>query len=389
MRIAQVAPLYESVPPKLLRRHRAGRLLPDRGARPPGHEVTLFASGDSVTTARLVAAAPALAAAGQALRRPARAPHPACSSRCSPRAAEFDVVHFHVDYLHFPLSRRPAVRARDDAARAPRPPRSGAALPEFRDMPLVSISDAQREPLPWANWQRDRLPRAAAGPATRSERAPATYLAFLGRISPEKRVDRAIEIARRVGMPLKIAGQGRSRRTTTTSRRSSSRCSTRPLGRVHRRDRRRRRRTSSSGNALRAALPDRLAGAVRPGHDRGDGLRHAGHRVPARLGARGHGGRRHGLRRGRRSTTRSTAVERVAATRPPRAAAQVVRAALHADADGAATTLALYERSARAPCRASVEARSGDRLARSIRGSQRPVLHPRHVAPHRRPRRGS
>jgi len=122
------------------------------------------------------------------------------------RAAQFDVVHFHVDYLHFALSRRqPTAHVTTLHGRLDIPDLV-PLYQEFSDIPVVSISDAQREPLPWVNWQATvyhGLPddlysfRAALG----------TYLAFLGRISPEKRVDRAIEIAKRVRMPLKIAGK--------------------------------------------------------------------------------------------------------------------------------------------------------------------------------------
>jgi glycosyltransferase involved in cell wall biosynthesis len=121
-------------------------------------------------------------------------------------ADEFDVIHFHTDYLHFPLARRMAtphlttLHGRLDI--------QDLALIhyEFRDTPLVSISDAQRTPLPWANWQGTVY--HGLSPDLYSLNAKAgQYLAFLGRISPEKRVDRAIEIARRSGIPLKIAAK--------------------------------------------------------------------------------------------------------------------------------------------------------------------------------------
>ncbi len=205
MRIAQVAPLYESVPPKYYGgTERVVSYLTEELTR-LGHEVTLFASGDSVTSARLVAAC----------RRSLRldkhcvdqmAHHLLMLEHVFQRANEFDVVHFHVDYLHFPLSRRqqfPQVTTLhgrlDIADIAP-------LHREFREMPLVSISDAQRDPLPWANWQATvyhGLPENLYRFRSKSE----NYLAFLGRISPEKRVDRAIEIAKRLGLPLKIAAK--------------------------------------------------------------------------------------------------------------------------------------------------------------------------------------
>jgi glycosyltransferase involved in cell wall biosynthesis len=121
-------------------------------------------------------------------------------------AAAYDVSHFHVDYLHFPLSRRLAsthvttLHGRLDL------PDLVPLYREYGDMPVVSISHSQREPIPWANWQatiHHGLPRDLY----RFRERPGRYLAFLGRISPEKRVDRAIEIATRIGMPLKIAAK--------------------------------------------------------------------------------------------------------------------------------------------------------------------------------------
>ena len=205
MRIAQVAPLYESVPPKYYGgTERVVSYLTEELVR-QGHEVTLFASGDSVTKARLVAACP------HSLRLDKHcvdqmAHHILLLEQVIRRADQFDIVHFHVDYLHFALSRRqPTAHVTTLHGRLDIPDLV-PLYQEFSDMPVVSISDAQREPLPWVNWQATvyhGLPedlysfRAALG----------TYLAFLGRISPEKGVDRAIEIAKRVRMPLKIAGK--------------------------------------------------------------------------------------------------------------------------------------------------------------------------------------
>ena len=121
-------------------------------------------------------------------------------------AHHFDVVHFHVDYLHFPVTRRQAIAAvttlhgRLDIADV------HPVYREFSEMHLVSVSEAQRRPMPWANWAGTvyhGVPEDLYQPRIQ----PGTYLAFLGRISPEKRVDRAIEIAQRVGMPLRIAAK--------------------------------------------------------------------------------------------------------------------------------------------------------------------------------------
>jgi glycosyltransferase involved in cell wall biosynthesis len=205
MRIAQVAPLYESVPPKYYGgTERVVSYLTEELVV-QGHDVTLFASGDSVTDADLVACA------RQSLRLDKGcvdqlAHHIVMLERVASRAAEFDVIHYHVDYLHFPLSRRlrtpqlTTLHGRLDL------PDLVPLYQEFPEMPVVSISNAQREPLRRANWVRTihhGLPRDLY---TFQEK-PGEYLAFLGRISPEKRVDRAIRIARRLGMPLKIAAK--------------------------------------------------------------------------------------------------------------------------------------------------------------------------------------
>ena len=124
------------------------------------------------------------------------------------RAADFDIIHFHIDYLHFPLFRQVAARTLTTLhGRLDLPDLAVAVSRHSQSIPLVSISDDQRRPLPDWNWQatvHHGLPRACS----RSRRAPqGGYLAFLGRICPEKRPDHAIEIARRAGMPLKIAAK--------------------------------------------------------------------------------------------------------------------------------------------------------------------------------------
>ncbi|HET6574664.1 MAG TPA: glycosyltransferase family 4 protein [Fimbriiglobus sp.] len=204
MRIAQVAPLYESVPPKFYGgTERVVSYLTEELVR-QGHEVTLFASGDSVTRAELVPACP------RALRLDETcvdrlAPHFVMLEKVFRQAHRFDVIHFHIDYLHYPLSRRqpvPNVTTLHGRLDLPELP---ALYDEYRDAAVVSISDAQRRPLPRANWQatvHHGLPDAY-----RCRERPGDYLAFLGRISPEKRVDRAVEIARRVGMKLKVAAK--------------------------------------------------------------------------------------------------------------------------------------------------------------------------------------
>ena len=205
MRIAQVAPLYESVPPKYYGgTERVVSYLAEELIR-QGHEVTLFASGDSVTRARLVAACQ------RSLRLDKHcidqmAYQILMLERVFQRAAEFDIVHFHVDYLHFPLSRRQPITHVTTLHGRLDIPDLVPLYWEFRDMPVISISNEQREPLPWANWQATvyhGVPTSLY--QFRSE--PGSYLAFLGRISPEKRVDRAIKIAKQAQIPLKIAAK--------------------------------------------------------------------------------------------------------------------------------------------------------------------------------------
>src|SRR5690349_7048001 len=205
MRIAQVAPLFESVPPKYYGgTERVVSYLTEELVR-QGHDVTLFASGDSVTEAKLVAAS----------RRSLRldkhcvdqiAHHVLMLERVVQRASSFDVIHYHVDYLHFPYSRRHATPHLTTLHGRLDIPDLKPLYREFRDMPVVSISEAQREPLPYANWigtVHHGLPADLYG----FHAKPGDYAAFIGRVAPEKRVDRAIEIAKRVGIPLKIAAK--------------------------------------------------------------------------------------------------------------------------------------------------------------------------------------
>jgi glycosyltransferase involved in cell wall biosynthesis len=205
LRIAQVAPLYESVPPKLYGgTERVVSYLTEELVR-QGHDVTLFASGDSQTRARLVPCCP------QSLRLDRTcvdelAHHIVLLARVSREADRFDIIHFHVDYLHFPLSRRQSaphvttLHGRLDL------PDLRAIYDEFADVPVVSISDAQRAPLPQANWQGTVYHGLPRDLYTLHDR-PGTYLAFLGRMSPEKGVERAIALARRTGLPLKMAAK--------------------------------------------------------------------------------------------------------------------------------------------------------------------------------------
>jgi glycosyltransferase involved in cell wall biosynthesis len=204
-RIAQVAPLHESVPPRLYGgTERVVSWLTEELVA-MGHEVTLFASGNSETSAHLVPT-------GQrALRLDSRHPDPIAMhllqlERVFQEAARFDVIHFHCDFLHYPLTRRTGIPSLTTLHGRLDVPGLSELYAEFTDIPLVSISDSQRKPLPSVNWRatvHHGLPLTFA--ALHPE--PGEYLAVLGRVSPEKGVDRAIEIARRAGLPLRIAAK--------------------------------------------------------------------------------------------------------------------------------------------------------------------------------------
>ena len=205
MKIAQVAPLMEAVPPKLYGgTERIVSYLTDQLVE-LGHNVTLFASGDSVTNATLEPVWPCALRLYGAMRD-YLAPHIVMIEQLARRADEFDIIHLHLDYLGYPILRRAAtpflatLHGRLDL------PELARLYETFDDVPVVSISNSQREPLPQAHYvatvlhgipARLLLPGFGAG----------GYLAFLGRISPEKRPDRAIRIALKAGMTLKIAAK--------------------------------------------------------------------------------------------------------------------------------------------------------------------------------------
>ena len=205
MKIAQIAPLIESVPPRLYggTERIVSYLTEELGGL--GHDMTLFASGDSITSAELVPCC------SRALRLDPTVldtiPHfMLMIDKVRQRADEFDVLHFHIDLFHFPLFRSLAARTlttlhgRQDL---------GDLKPfysRFGDMPLVSISDDQRKPIPKANFVAT-IHHGIPPDLLRPSFGQGSYLAFLGRISPEKRPDRAIRIARAAGIPLKIAAK--------------------------------------------------------------------------------------------------------------------------------------------------------------------------------------
>jgi glycosyltransferase involved in cell wall biosynthesis len=205
MKIAQVAPLYESVPPKYYGgTERVVSYLTEELVR-QGHEVTLFASGDSITQARLLAACPrSLRLDNQCVDQLAH--HMVLLEQVFRQASAFDIIHFHIDYLHFPLSVRQRIPHVTTLHGRLDLPDLIPLYQAFPSMPVVSISNSQRLPLPWLHWQGTVYHGLPTGLYS-SQETPGTYLALMGRISPEKGVDRAIAIAQRVGMPLKIAAK--------------------------------------------------------------------------------------------------------------------------------------------------------------------------------------
>jgi glycosyltransferase involved in cell wall biosynthesis len=205
MRIAQVSPLYERVPPETYGGTERVVSYLTEALVAAGHEVILFASGDSLTAARLVPCAP------RALRldpdaRDSLMMHTLEIESVFDRLQEFDVVHWHIDFLPYALNARsnyPRLSTLHGRLDLPDLP---AVYDRFRHEPVVSISDNQRLPLPQANWVGTvyhGLPLDLAQPNLE----PEDYLVAVGRISPEKRMDRAIEIALRVGQKLMIAAK--------------------------------------------------------------------------------------------------------------------------------------------------------------------------------------
>jgi glycosyltransferase involved in cell wall biosynthesis len=205
MKIAQIAPLYESVPPKLYGgTERVVSYLTEELVR-LGHEVTLFASGDSVTSARLDSGCEKALRLTGTYKDPL-AYHTVMLDRVLMRAHEFDVLHFHTDYTHFPATRNlqlPTVTTLHGRLDLPD---LVLLYQHFARERLVSISQAQRQPLRRVNWVAN-VYHGLPMNLYRASPNRGDYLAFLGRISPEKRPDRAIRIAQKAGMTLKIAAK--------------------------------------------------------------------------------------------------------------------------------------------------------------------------------------
>ncbi len=204
MRIAQVSPLYESVPPRLYGgTERVVYNLAEELCR-MGHEVTLFASGDSVSSAELVPGFSEALRLGQV--KETIAPHIYMFERVKALAENFDIIHFHTEYLHFGIVRDLPVPVVTTMHGRLDLPEYADLFREFRDTPLVSISLNQRRPLPAQNWVGNVYHGLPLNLIPFYPK-PEGYLAFLGRISPEKGVEDAIEIARKTGLKLQIAAK--------------------------------------------------------------------------------------------------------------------------------------------------------------------------------------
>ncbi len=317
MRIAQIAPLHEAVPPKLYggTERVVSYLTEELVAQ--GHEVTLFASGDSVTSAKLEPIWPRALRLDPAIRDPI-APHMLLMEAARRKAEEFDVLHFHMDYWSFSLfgrQRTPFVTTMHGRLDLPE---LQPVFNTFPHAPVVSISDAQRRPLPQARYVatvHHGLPEKLLTPQPKKPE----YLAFLGRIAPEKGPDRAIRIARACGIPLKIAAKvDRVDQVyfDTVIRPMLAEGGVEMIGEINDAQ-----KPEFLSGAVGPADADRLAGAVRLGDDRGDGLRHAGDRVQPRLGAGDRRARRDRLhRRGRGGRDRGgePAADAAARAGPPR-----------------------------------------------------------------------
>lgn len=205
MKIAQVAPLFESVPPSAYGGTERVVSYLTEALVLQGHEVTLFATADSTTQAELVAVS------AHGLRLDAQRPdwvmtHTRLVDRVFAQSERFDVIHFHIDYLHYPLARRCATPCVTTMHGRLDIPDLALLHAQFDDHPLVSISNSQRLPMPMARWCAT-VPHGLPESLYAFVPDPADYFAFVGRISPEKRLDRAIEIAIACGRRLRVAAK--------------------------------------------------------------------------------------------------------------------------------------------------------------------------------------
>src|SRR5450830_518597 len=256
VKIAQIAPLIESVPPRLYGgTERVVSYLTEELVA-LGHDVTLFASGDSITAANLVPCVPKALRLDASIRDPIPY-YMLMLDRVRQRAGDFDVLHFHIDQFHFPLFRAIAGRTVTTLHGRQDLPDLLPLYVGFGDMPLISISNAQRGPVPNANFAATVYHGLPAGLHRPTGEPRGGYVAFLGRISPEKRPDRAISIARALGIPLKIAAK---------------------VDRVDEVYYRTQIEPLLDGPGVE--FIGEINGAIRALHDRGHGLRHADPGVP-------------------------------------------------------------------------------------------------------------
>jgi glycosyltransferase involved in cell wall biosynthesis len=205
MKIAQVSPLYESVPPKFYGgTERIVSYLTEELVK-QGHDVTLFATGDSVTSARLISPW-CCALRLQEDCKDQLVHHFKMMEMVMRESSEFDIIHYHIDYLHYSLSRRmetphiTTLHGRLDI------PDLVPLYQEFNDIPVVSISDSHRKPLPGNNWI-STVYHGLPGDLYKLKEKTGDYLAFIGRFSPEKGPVRAIELAIKAGIPIKMAAK--------------------------------------------------------------------------------------------------------------------------------------------------------------------------------------
>jgi len=206
MRIAQVSPLYEAVPPKLYGgTERVVAHLADAQVR-HGHDVTLFSSAEAQTLARLIPMRDQAIRLDPAPLKSDLAAHLKLLAEVRRRADDFDLIHFHTDMLQFPMFEMLAGKTVTTLHGRLDLKDLDGVYETWRDFPLVSISDSQRRPLPHANWAAT-VHHGMCPDLYAFNGAPARHLAFLGRISPEKRPDRAIAIAEATGRRLRIAAK--------------------------------------------------------------------------------------------------------------------------------------------------------------------------------------
>ncbi len=280
MRIAQIAPLHEAVPPKLYGgTERVVSYLTEELVA-SGHEVTLFASGDSVTSARLEPVWPQALRLSSPMSDPL-IPHVLLMEAARREAGKFDLMHFHLDYWPFGLFSRQGTPFVSTMHGRLDFPELGPLYENFADIAVVSISNAQRRPLPQARFVatvQHGLPENLLRPQPVKQ----DYLAFLGRIAPEKGPEKAIRIARASGMPLKIAAK------VDRSDQAYFEKTIRPLlgggvelvGEINEVQ-----KAEFLSGALGLLMPIDWPEPFGLGHDRGDALWHPGDRVQLRLGA--------------------------------------------------------------------------------------------------------